>query len=391
MKYSFSENTRKSCWQIGLGRESHRNEAFTLVELLVVIAIIGIMVGLLLPAIQAAREAARRLQCMNNMAQQGIALHNFELSYGTLPSGVTNPTGPIRYEEVGEHTSWTVRILPFLDQPRLREMYDPEKGAYATENRHVRRVKLSAFRCPSDSGVWSYSASESGEWARSSYAGCSNSIEAPIDRLNDGVLFLNSRMPYDEITDGTSHTLLISEKRCNNDRLGWLSGTRDTLRNAVIRPDALTLEYNFMSVDEEESADSAMGEEAKEEIDEPLDSSGDITSDMQTNELEEAEEVDAEDEDEYDLEYDISEMGMYEEEDLGPTTEGRIKVLQAQERLKLLDPLYVSGFSSHHREGFNAVRCDGSVHFIHTGIDHEVLRLLGSRADGQLMEMKKNW
>lgn len=204
--------------------------AFTLVELLVVIAIIGILVGLLLPAVQAAREAARRMQCSNNLAQIGIAHHTFELSYGTLPSGVTNPEGPIRYEPIGNHTSWTVRLLPYLEQTMLYQSYDMEKGVYASENLRLRGLNVGTFTCPSDGNLY-LTNSDGVKIPTSNYAGSHHSKEAPIDVSNDGVLFLNSHLPFNEIKDGLSNTILISEKLGKGDKLGWMSGTRDTLRN----------------------------------------------------------------------------------------------------------------------------------------------------------------
>lgn len=377
--------------------------AFTLVELLVVIAIIGILVGLLLPAIQSAREAARRMQCMNNMAQQGIAFHNFELSYGTLPSGVTNPAGPIRYEATGEHTSWTIRILPFLELLRLREIYDSEKGVYAPENRPLFSHAPAIYLCPSDG--YSYHTSHratnfSGGGSRpsSNYAGSSNSIEKPIDLDNDGVLFLNSHLPYDDILDGTSHTLLISEKRYNNDLLGWMSGTRDTLRNAVIRPDALTLDYDMAKKllpkesDEHEFLDGEMEEDdLDQESEDPSYLDSDTSAEEETTDAEDTDSIAAEeaiDDSEY---YETDEDYLEEEEDLGPTTQSTIEAAQKEEQTRLLDPLYVGGFSSNHLDGFNALRCDGSVFFISNRIDKDVLRTLGNRADGQLLESKPNW
>lgn len=210
--------------------------AFTLVELLVVIAIIGILVGLLLPAVQAAREAARRMQCSNNLAQLGLAANNFEFTYGTLPSGVVNETGPIRYEPIGNHTSWTVRLLPYIEQSYAYEEYDQDLGAYASENDPVRQLRISAFQCPSNPDHYQYyrSGSDETSFPATSYVGIHHSEESPIDITNNGVLFLNSKLKMSEIKDGLTHTILISEKRGSGDQLGWVSGTRDSLRNTSV-------------------------------------------------------------------------------------------------------------------------------------------------------------
>src|SRR5881275_2054172 len=106
------------------GHTRQKARAFTLVELLVVIAIIGILVALLLPAVQAAREAARRVSCVNNVTQLGLSLHNYEFHFESLPAGVTNPEGPIRNEPQGNHTSWIVKILPYMEQNALYRHFD---------------------------------------------------------------------------------------------------------------------------------------------------------------------------------------------------------------------------------------------------------------------------
>src|SRR3954463_16266498 len=93
-----------------------RSAAFTLIELLVVIAIIGILIALLLPAVQAAREAARRVSCKNNLAQISIAIQNYENANEMLPPGVLDPMSPIQNLQVGQHHGWMIHLLPYLEQ-----------------------------------------------------------------------------------------------------------------------------------------------------------------------------------------------------------------------------------------------------------------------------------
>jgi prepilin-type N-terminal cleavage/methylation domain-containing protein/prepilin-type processing-associated H-X9-DG protein len=205
-----------------------RRRGFTLIELLVVIAIIGVLVALLLPAVQAVREAARRVSCLNNMAQLGLAAHNFEFHYEHLPPGVVNPDGPIRSEPQGIHVSWIVQVLPYLEQNALARRFDQEAGAYADKNAVVRAVQIHTLQCPSDGTPF---VGEGQSIARSSYAGCHHDAEAPIDKDNHGLLFLNSKIRYADIDDGSAMTLLFGEALTKPDSLGWTSGTRATLRN----------------------------------------------------------------------------------------------------------------------------------------------------------------
>jgi prepilin-type N-terminal cleavage/methylation domain-containing protein/prepilin-type processing-associated H-X9-DG protein len=209
-------------------RGSYRRSGFTLVELLVVIAIIGVLVALLLPAVQAAREAARRTSCLNNLSQLGLASHNYEFHFESLPPGVVNPDGPIRNEPKGIHVSWVVKLLPYLEQNVLASKFDESAGAYAPVNAQVRATRIGSLLCPSSPIPDS---NEAATVARSSYVGCHHDAEAPIDAHNHGLLFLNSKVRYSEIYDGTSMTILLGEALTSSEGLGWVSGTRSTLRN----------------------------------------------------------------------------------------------------------------------------------------------------------------
>jgi prepilin-type processing-associated H-X9-DG protein len=193
-----------------------------------VIAIIGILVALLLPAIQAAREAARRASCLNNVTQLNLAAHNYEFSFEALPPGVTDAKGPIRSEPQGQHVSWMVMLLPYMEENVIYRQFDQAAGAYAAANAKIRGARLAIAVCPSYPGE---ALIEENTIAITTYAGCYHDVEAPIDVDNHGLMFLNSHVRFDEIYDGSTHTLLIAEKLVRPDDLGWVSGTRATLRN----------------------------------------------------------------------------------------------------------------------------------------------------------------
>ena len=233
--------------------------AFTLVELLVVIALIGSLIGLLLPAVGAAREAARRAACSNNVLQLGLALHNYEFHRETFPAGVTDAAGPIKSQPEGKHVSWIVRILPYLEEKALAAHFKDADGAYAAANEPVVATVIPTLICPSSvatsTETWRVVAERgaAGEdpeapdfretrertVAVSNYAGSHHDVEAPIAADNHGMLFLNSAVRFKDIEDGSSRTLLVSEKisprwplpESGRDDLGWASGTRATLRN----------------------------------------------------------------------------------------------------------------------------------------------------------------
>ena len=120
------------------GNRSRTRAAFTLIELLVVIAIIGVLVALLLPAVQQSREAARRAQCSNNLKQIGLGIHNFEDAQQTLPSSRLGP----------QHATWFVQILPYIEQNNLYNAWNLA-STYYMQQTTVRTTQVGAFYCPS--------------------------------------------------------------------------------------------------------------------------------------------------------------------------------------------------------------------------------------------------
>ncbi len=207
---------------------TRRRSGFTLIELLVVIAIIAVLIALLLPAVQQAREAARRTQCKNNLCQIGLAIHNYEMAHNVLPPGSVNPTGPVRSEPIGYHMSWAVQILPYLEHQNAFRTIDFTVGAYDPKNEKARALVISAYVCPSDFR----SPTDNRNIAATSFAGVQHDEEAAIDHGNHGAFVLNLAVPMDSVTDGSSSTLFVGEKAMLTDELGWISGTRATLRNA---------------------------------------------------------------------------------------------------------------------------------------------------------------
>jgi prepilin-type N-terminal cleavage/methylation domain-containing protein/prepilin-type processing-associated H-X9-DG protein len=204
-------------------------EAFTLIELLVVIGIVGVLIVLLLPAVQRAREAVRRVHCCNNLMQFGLALKSYENAHKVLPPGVVNPSGPIKNEANEYHVSWLVQILPFVDLDEFYDAFNFAAGAYGGANSTARAMEIKFFLCPSD-------ARAAGPDLHTNYAGCHHDTEAPIDSNNQGVLYLNSAIRFNDIPDGTSNTIFVGEKMITTPDFGWASGTRSALRNTGTLP-----------------------------------------------------------------------------------------------------------------------------------------------------------
>jgi prepilin-type N-terminal cleavage/methylation domain-containing protein/prepilin-type processing-associated H-X9-DG protein len=207
-------------------RRAPKRPGFSMLEVMMVIFIISVLLSIVLPALLAGRDSAQRVSCLNNLRQMSLALGNYESQYQVLPPGVVNPTGPIHNRPDNLHISWLIQLMPYMEQMRLAESFDPALPVYAFENNTVRVVSPRTLVCPSD-----ISATRKLPYAVTTYAACHHDVEAPIDVDNHGVFYLNSSISHADLIDGSSNTIFIGEKLSDSRDLGWLSGTRATLRN----------------------------------------------------------------------------------------------------------------------------------------------------------------
>jgi prepilin-type N-terminal cleavage/methylation domain-containing protein len=229
---------------------THQSRAFTLVELLVVIAIIGILIAMLLPAVQAAREAARRAQCANNLKQIGIAMHLHHEALGYLPAGHFWPVSPdppgygnrangqgskAVLDSGGSEATWITYLLNYCEENNLSAKINWKRGfgfSYSGQNHPnapVTGAHLAMFVCPSNGQQPDWSV---GEWARGNYVANNGlgpmqesfydpSFPVPGRRqnlanpsgppLDPGAFYLNSNLNFAAFRDGTSCTALVSE------------------------------------------------------------------------------------------------------------------------------------------------------------------------------------
>lgn len=303
--------------------------AFTLVELLVVIAIIGVLVALLLPAVQAARESARRTQCSNHLKQIGLAFHNHTDTYGHFPTGgwgwtyVGDPDGGFGEDQPG---GWTYNILPFIEQQALREIGIGQSGPLKRDElARLVGTPIKFYNCPSRRPARVYpclqptNAAPVTMGAKTDYAvNCGDTgnernggspTQAPsLSDAYPGIHYDKSKIKMAEVTDGLSNTFMVGEKYLNPNR--YTTGG-----------DAADNENLYVGFDNDHNR------------------STNITS-----------------------------------------------YFPPRQDSKLFVDLHIYG--SAHPGGFNMVMCDGSVRVIGYSIDANSYKWLGNRLDGEVITWK---
>jgi len=272
-----------------------RERAFTIIELLAVLGIIAVLVAFLIPSIARTRERARQIQCSNNLKQIALSLQNYMNTYESLPPGAMNPLSEIVDRPQGDPLSWTIQILPYLEQSMLAGSLNDTYGPHHFVNRTVIDSHVNTLMCPAASFNLEHSVRNQSP-GRSAYAGCHHDVEAPIGKNDHGVLYLESSVRAAQVGDGMSQTFFLGEIPLPGEA-GWASGTRATLRNT-----GHPLEQII--------------QEGKAEV---------------------------------------------------PST-------------------FVGGFGSRHLGGATFSFGDGSVRFVHVTVDPEVLRRLGNRDDGEIID-----
>jgi len=205
----------------------NRRQAFTLIELLVVIAIISVLIGLLMPAVQKVREAAARTQCKNHLKQVGLAMHAYHTRMGHFPAGYVAQVDPGTGADLGPGWGWASQILPDLEQTALHRTLNFNVDITDPIHATSRVTPVKVLLCPSDERINTFPVLDPAgnpliEVAHASYVGVfgSNEIE-DNPSLGNGILFRNSRVRIEDVTDGLSNTFLVGERRASLSRASW--------------------------------------------------------------------------------------------------------------------------------------------------------------------------
>ena len=314
-----------------------QRRGFTLIELLVVIAIIAILIAFLLPAVQMAREAARRTQCKNHLKQLGLALHNYHETHSRMPLMASDSLYGY---------SPSAQLLPYLDQGNLHNLIDfrqplltgfPWAATLNPAIESVAKQALPAFMCPSDAGNVYYRDSNGSVWAGTNYMvnGGSGLNHQYCSSANDGLFWRGSSTRFRDITDGTTNTIFMAETLFGDrgpDTTTLLNPDRQMKRVSGGGPCSVTSDILVA-----QTATSYEGGRAGSWI--------------------------------RNIGYNTLVHGYFSPNSNNPDVAHHGEV--------------ISGARSLHSGGANILLCDGSVRFLGENIDLATLRNLFSRADGE--------
>jgi len=316
-------------------KSSARMRGFTLIELLVVIAIIGVLVALLLPAVQQAREAARRSQCKNNLKQLGLAIHNYHDTHRVFPPGylarnvsVTDPAST----DTGPGFSWGTMILPFLDQSPIYSQLDFNFDSTFPQNLSLGQETLSVFQCPSDPGQEMFTVNDGNadiDLPKANYVGIygyGSVSMAPGNPNPAGLFYRNSSVRMADIIDGTSNVLMVGERASEHDFVNGMPGVNAQSTWYAAIPGAMRPAGMMMPSMMEAHPSLVLGHVGQGAM-----------------------------------------MGMMQMHHTPNTTN------------------HIVNFSSRHTGGMQFLLSDGSVHFLSENIDYNTFRFLGQRADGNVL------
>jgi len=208
---------------LNISRGRERRIGFTLIELLVVIAIIAILIALLLPAVQQAREAARRTQCKNNLKQIGLAMHNYHDTSNTFPPGVIDPLASCTIIRGAQFWGGMVFLLPMIEQAPLYNQLnpggtcglpDPNTLFPLLTGQQLLKTPIASFRCPSDAGE------DLNQFYSVDVSGTRHSFTSSNYIVSEQVGFVNSRTRIRDFLDGTSNTFLHGERALKREPVG---------------------------------------------------------------------------------------------------------------------------------------------------------------------------
>jgi prepilin-type processing-associated H-X9-DG protein len=254
------------------------------------------------------------------------------MAHNIYPPGTMDASGPIANAPKGYHHNWAIQILPYIEEQNTYNAIDKSVSVYDKKNAPAARAMPRLFGCPSS-------------WAirgNPCYAGIHHDTEKPIDADDNGVFFLNSRLRYDDVTDGSAHTFYLGEKLADGWDLHWMSGTRATLRNTGSPINALT---KRTGLPRPRTIDEIVPPDTDETTAAPADTAA--TSAAADGNAQPAAPSSA------------------------PAKPGSL--------------YYVGGFGSEHPGGANFAFGDGRVEFISAGINNTVYLQLGNRKDGKLL------